>query len=124
MKQMEIAVDFDGTCVDHRYPQIGPEPPLCIQTLKDLTNQGHKLILFTMRSGKGLSDAVQWFSNNGVTLYGVQKNPTQEQWTTSNKCHADMFIDDLAFGAPLIQPEGFFRKCIDWSKVRAHFNLK
>jgi hypothetical protein len=77
-----------------------------------------------MRSGKSLNEAVQWFSENGVELYGIQKNPTQENWTSSNKCHANMFIDDLAFGAPLIHPKGFFRPCIDWSKVREHFNLK
>ena len=77
-----------------------------------------------MRSGKGLNEAVQWFTENGILLYGIQKNPTQENWTTSNKCHADMFIDDLAFGAPLVKPEGFFRQCVDWSKVREHFNLK
>ena len=46
---MIIAVDFDGTIVEHRYPSIGPEIPFAIETLKLLREERHKLILWTVR---------------------------------------------------------------------------
>lgn len=102
---MIIAVDFDGTVVDHRYPLVGPPAPLAIETLYDLIAKKHKLLLFTMRSGQGLADALTWFVAHGITLWGAQYNP-------------ELYIDDAAFGCPLIQPEGFNRPCVDWQKVR------
>lgn len=120
---MIIAIDFDGTCVDHCYPVIGKNNPLAVETLKDLIKLGHKLILWTMRSDKELQDAVTWFKNNDIVLYGIQSNPEQYTWTTSKKCYAQLYIDDAAFGAPLIKFELFNRPCLDWSKVREYFKL-
>jgi hypothetical protein len=120
---MIIAVDFDGTCVDHHYPLIGREAPEAVRTLIDLTKQGHQLILWTMRSGQTLEDAVEWFTKNDIRLHAVQKNPTQSSWTSSNKCLANIYIDDAALGAPLIDLPHFNRPCIDWLKVRKFFQL-
>jgi hypothetical protein len=116
---MIIAVDFDGTCVDHRYPDIGEDAPLAAQTLKELAADGHLLILWTMRSGGFLGDANDWFKDRGIPLYGIQKNPAQAGWTSSPKCYANVYIDDAAFGAPMIHPEGFARPCIDWRRVHS-----
>ena len=116
---MYIAIDFDGTCVDHRYPDVGEDAPLAVQTMKELVADGHLLILWTMRSGGFLSDAHDWFKDRGIPLFGSQKNPTQDGWTSSPKCYAHVYIDDAAFGAPMIHPEGFARPCIDWRNVRA-----
>lgn len=116
---MIIAVDFDGTCVDHRYPDIGEDAPFATQTLKELAANGHLLILWTMRSGGFLGDASDWFKDRGIPLYGIQKNPTQAGWSSSPKCYANVYIDDAAFGAPMIHPEGFARPCIDWRRVYA-----
>lgn len=118
-KQKIIAVDFDGTVVDHRYPAIGPSAPLAIPVLQELVAAGFKIILFTMRSGRHLSEATDWFQNNGIKLWGVQYNPEQLTWSTSNKCYAEMYIDDAAFGCPLIRPAGFLRPCVNWHKVRS-----
>ena len=115
---MIIAVDFDGTVVDHRYPEIGPEAPLAVDTLLSLSNQNHKIILFTMRSGTPLTEAVNWFLERRIPLWGVQFNPDQARWSASNKCYAELYIDDAAFGCPLIKPEGFHRYCVDWRLVR------
>lgn len=97
---MIINVDFDGTCVTHEYHQIGKsigaEP-----ILRELTKRDHLLILFTMRSGKELQDAVSWFNENNIPLYGINTNPTQLRWTTSPKSYADYMIDDSAIGTPL-----------------------
>ena len=120
-----VAVDFDGTCVDHRYPKSieeCPDVPYAVETLKHMVDtKGIKIILYTMRSGLMLEEAVEWFKRNDIQLYGVQENPTQKQWTRSPKCLADLYIDDAAFGAPLIKISTFWRPCLDWSKVMEFF---
>jgi hypothetical protein len=69
-----------------------------------------------MRSGKELDDAVNWFKENNIPLYGIQKNPQQHKWTTSPKAFGKLYIDDAALGCPLIHGE--FRPYVDWIKVR------
>ena len=83
-----ICVDFDGTVVEHCYPYIGNESPNCSEIMKRWIDEYEiGFILDTMRDGKELDEAVKWFEERGVDLYGVGKNPTQEKWTKSNKCH-------------------------------------
>ena len=114
---MYIAIDFDGTCVTHDYPRIGKEIGAA-KVLKRLIEAGHKLILNTMRSDKELQDAVNWFKKNGIELYGVNENPTQKRWTNSPKVYAHMYIDDAAFGCPLINaPELSNRPFVDWDSI-------
>lgn len=93
-------VDFDGTVVTHEYPFVGRDIG-AVPVLKRIVRNGHKLILFTMRSGFTLDDAVEWFKTNEIPLYGIQTNPTQNSWTTSPKSLADIMIDDSAIGCPL-----------------------
>jgi len=118
---MEILIDFDGTCVIHRYPGCGPDIKGAVEVLKELVANGHKLILFTMRGSldNGLQEAVNWFRERGIKLYGIQKNPTQESWTNSPKAYGHLIIDDTALGAPLIyNPAISDRYFIDWKGVR------
>ncbi|MBR2326178.1 MAG: hypothetical protein IKA49_02320 [Alistipes sp.] len=114
---LNIAVDFDGTCVTHEYPylglDIGAQP-----VLRELVEQGHNLILYTMRSGKLEKEAVEWFKKNDIPLYAVNSNPTQKKWTKSIKVHADVYIDDAALGCPLIHSMNASRPYVDWVKVR------
>jgi hypothetical protein len=119
---MYICVDFDGTVVDHCYPRIGQPVPEAITWLKRLQSQGARLILFTMRADNGdggsyLQEAVDYLEKNGVILYGINRNPDQDSWTSSPKAYADVYIDDAAFGCPLIHPKGFQRPCVDWKKI-------
>lgn len=119
---MYICIDFDGTIVDHCFPEIGTEAPKAIYWLKRLQDQGAKLILFTMRSntsvgGPMLSDAVSFLEDKGIKFYGINKNPDQDSWTESPKAYADIYVDDAAFGCPLIRPKGFRRPCVDWETV-------
>jgi hypothetical protein len=113
-----IAVDFDGTCVTHKYPKIGryigAEP-----VLKDLVAKGDKLILWTMRHGDELQAAVNWFAERGIPLFGVNENPEQKTWTNSPKAYAHVYIDDAALGAPLSNGLTGERPFIDWDVVRA-----
>ncbi len=97
---MIIAVDFDGTIVEHRYPAIGKEKLFAFETLKALQKQGHQLILWTFRSGKELDDAVEFCRKNGVEFYAVNKSYPEEEFTSelSRKINADLFIDDRNLG--------------------------
>jgi len=108
---MIVAVDFDGTVVEHRYPEIGKELDDGVRVLKRLLLNGHRLILFTMRSGKTLLDAVDWFYDRGINLWGINTNPMQKKWTTSPKAFADIIIDDSALGCPMNE-DG-----VDWIEV-------
>ncbi len=112
-----VCVDFDGTCVTHDFPLIGKDIG-AINVLRKLVENGHKLIIFTMRSGKTLEDANKWFSDNGIPLYGIQTNPTQKNWTASPKCYAQLYIDDAALGCPLkADNELSSRPFVDWEIV-------
>jgi hypothetical protein len=127
---MEIIIDFDGTCVTHEFPKVGKDIGATV-VLKKLVDAGHKLILFTMRAnvndvfspefegkftGNYLDDAVDWFKQNDIHLYGIQTNPTQHTWTSSPKAYGQLFIDDCGMGCPLIYPkEG--RPYVDWNCV-------
>lgn len=114
---MEIVIDFDGTVVTHDYPNIG-KPIGSVPVLKKLVENGHKLILFTMRSGEQLEEAVKWFSDMGIELYGIQKNPTQHTWTSSPKAYGQLIIDDAALGAPLKTDLDISKRpFIDWERV-------
>lgn len=113
---MKFAIDFDGTCVTHKYPEIG-EDIGAVPVLQELVDEGHTLILFTMRSGKELNDAVTWFHRNGIILHGINEDPGQKRWTQSPKAYAQVYIDDAALGCPLIYEHGE-KPYVDWVEVR------
>ncbi|MEG1699753.1 MAG: hypothetical protein RRY33_08520 [Alistipes sp.] len=112
-----IAVDFDGTVVTHAYPEIG-EDAGAVAVLKELSGNGCKLILYTMRHGELLDKAVEWFRARGIPLYAVNANPTQRKWSSSPKIHADLYIDDNNLGCPLRFIDGEKRPVADWRRIR------
>lgn len=95
-----IAVDFDGTIVEHAYPAIGKEMLFAFATLKEMQKKGHKLILWTFRSGPLLEEAVEYCRKNGIEFYAVNRNYPEEEIneTISRKINADIFIDDRNVG--------------------------
>lgn len=97
---MIIAVDFDGTIVDHEYPEIGNPKLFAFETLKALQEQGVQLILWTYRAGKELDEAVEYCKKNGIEFYAVNKNYPEEVYdeTISRKIYADVYIDDRNVG--------------------------
>jgi len=98
---MTIAVDFDGTIVRHRYPKIGDEIPFATETLRLLLRDRHRLILWTVREGKLLDEAIEWCRARGVEFYAVNRDFPEEDATGtgfSRKIKADLFIDDRNFG--------------------------
>jgi hypothetical protein len=97
---MTIAVDFDGTIVEHRYPKIGEEIPFATETLKILAQERHKLILWTVREGELLEEAIEWCRQR-VFFYSVNKDYPEEEKSHngfSRKLKADLFIDDRNLG--------------------------
>lgn len=121
---MIIAIDFDGTIVDHAYPKIGEPVPKALDTIHALQALGHDLILFTMRSETHLDDAVQYLEAAGIKMWGINENPDQHKWSKSRKVYAQMYIDDAALGCPMQVIEGFERACVDWIKVAKHFQIQ
>lgn len=129
---MDIIVDFDGSVVTHEYPRVGKDIG-AVPVLKKLVASGHRLILFTMRSEKrgispvtgnmqdgGLADAVNWFKENEIPLFGIQTHPTQHTWTSSPKAYGQLILDDTAYGCPLIFDEKMSnRPFINWPVVEA-----
>lgn len=100
---MTIAVDFDGTIVEHRYPSIGKPKPFAVETLTQLMRDGHRLILWTSREGALLQEAVDWCEKQGIRFYAVNSNyPDQalvfQSDTKSTKVTADLYIDDRNVG--------------------------
>lgn len=115
-----IAVDFDGTIVEHRFPDIGKPVPLALETLRECRELGAELILWTMRSDSKeenyLSQAVEYLDANGIELFGINQNP-ETDWSTSPKAYAHIYVDDAALGCPLM-PSTTGRPMVDWAKVR------
>ncbi|MBQ4161836.1 MAG: hypothetical protein IJD84_02930 [Parabacteroides sp.] len=99
---MVIAIDFDGTIVKHRYPAIGEELPFAIETLKRLQKDGHKLILWSVREGRLLEEAVSFCRERGLEFYAVNRDYPEEEKERNNhfsrKLKADLFIDDRNLG--------------------------
>ena len=115
---MIIAVDFDGTCVTHEYPEMGLDIG-AVPVLKELIENGNQLILLTMRSGSTLEDAITWFDDNDIDLWSVNINPEQKSWTDSSKAYAHLYIDDAGLGAPVKKDKKLSdRSFIDWGLAR------
>jgi len=106
---MIIAVDFDGTIVEHKYPEIGKVKLFAFETLKQFQKQGHELILWTSRHGEELNEAIEFCIQHGVEFYAVNTNYPGEvfiEGESSRKIVADIYIDDRI-------PGGFQ----GWSKI-------
>lgn len=114
LRNLKIAVDFDGTIVEHQYPKIGKDMLFAFETLKELQKHGALLILWTFRAGKELDDAVEYCTRKGIEFYAVNKNYPEEIYddTISRKINADVFIDDKNVG-------GF----LGWSSIWQELSL-
>lgn len=98
-KSLTIAVDFDGTIVENKYPEIGKPKMFAFESLKKLQEEGHQLILWTYRHGDKLSEAVNFCKMRGIEFYAVNKSYPEEDFEgVSRKILADIFIDDRNIG--------------------------
>lgn len=116
---MVIGVDFDGTCVMDCFPEIGEDVPGAERVLNRLINCGHKIVLWTVRGDKldgmptfYLMDAIRWFHERDIPLYGINATPIENKVSLSPKIHVDLFIDDRNLGCPLLDC-----RAVDWDMV-------
>lgn len=122
MKRIYIALDFDGTLVTHEFPEIGTDIGAWgwLNKIQD-TFPEVRYILNTMRGGEHLGQAVDVCLKHGIKLFGINTNPTQSDWTISNKPYAHVYVDDAALGCPLItdavHPTKDVRPFVNWMKV-------
>lgn len=130
-RQMIIAVDFDGTLVDHVFPEIGEVVPGAFEWLKRFKEAGAFLILYTMRADergvksyekfpgerKFLTEAIDFCRAQGVEFDAHNRNPQQDEWTSSPKAYAHIYIDDAAFGCPLSPAKNGGRCMVNWEVV-------
>jgi len=114
LRNLKIAVDFDGTIVEHEYPRIGKDKLFAIETMKELHKQGALLILWTFRVGAELDEAVEYCRKKGIEFYAVNRNYPEEAYdeSVSRKINADVYIDDKNVG-------GF----PGWSEIWQHLSL-
>ena len=100
LKNLKIAVDFDGTIVEHQYPKIGKDLLFAFETLKELQKHGALLILWTFRAGPELDEAIDHCKLKGVEFYAINRNYPEEIYddSISRKINADVFIDDKNVG--------------------------
>lgn len=116
-----IAVDFDGTIVEHRFPSIGEPLPHAIRVLKRISEAGHHIVLNTCREDddenninrKYLTHATQFLKGQGVTVFSVNENALEDDFRYKGlrrKPYANLYIDDKAFGT---------YECVDWLHIEA-----
>jgi len=100
LQNLKIAIDFDGTIVEHEYPDIGKDKLFAFETMRELQKHGALLILWTFRAGKELDEAVEYCRKKGIEFYAVNKNYPEEKYgdSISRKINADVYIDDKNIG--------------------------
>lgn len=112
-----LSLDVDSTLMTFEYPKLGLDIG-AIPYLIKLQEMGVKMILNTMRCGKELEDADTWLKQRGIVVWGLNKNPTQKSWTDSPKVYAHLYVDDAAFGCPLVlDKEKSDRPFVNWDIV-------
>lgn len=115
-----LAVDFDGTVVEHQFPRVGPDIPFAAHCLRQLVDEhGIRIVLWTCRSGTYLDDAVRWFAERDIPLWGVNANLEQHAWSSSPKAFAHLYVDDMALGVPLLPAVAGRRRAVDWQSAIA-----
>lgn len=97
MRNKIIAVDFDGTLCENKWPEIGSPNEEVIEYLKNRQKSGDKLILWTCRMGKRLDEAVKWCEEHGLIFDAINDNlPETLAWigSVTRKIFAHEYIDD------------------------------
>lgn len=95
-----IAVNFDGTLCENKWPEIGEPNQNLIDKLVESRKKGEtKLILWTCRTGDKLEEAVEWCEGHGLIFDAVNENLPEiieMLGGDTRKIYADEYIDDRA----------------------------
>lgn len=120
--KLPICVDFDSTMIiTDKYPNIIGENKPCVKVMKKWIENGVGIILWTIRDGDALQEAVNWCKEQGLELYGINENPTQKQWNSSKKCYSVLKIDDANVGTKLIYDDKY-RPRVDWDYIDKNYS--
>lgn len=94
-----FAIDFDGTIVEHEFPDIGPEKPNALDTMRALQKVGHKIIIWTCRTGEMLDVIEQWLKKKNFVPDSINKSlvPYSSYGFSFPKVYADFYLDDRSF---------------------------
>ena len=120
-KTVVLAIDFDGTLVLAKYPEIGLDLG-GLFWLSQLHAMGCELVLWTCRTGQYLEDALLWLGKNGYSdvLAGVNSKAPSCTWMEDDprKIYADIYIGDRALGAPMKRyADDRFPPHFDWDNA-------
>jgi hypothetical protein len=122
---MRIYLDFDGTVVEHTFPNIGEDNPLAIETIKQLIKNRHEVILNTLRSEIShisLENALFYLRNKGLILKHTDTKIQPLEFDLEyNVKIGVMYIDDISVGTPLIDAKKSNGRMVDWAKLRTLF---
>lgn len=95
-----VAIDFDGTLVEDRFPDIGRPYENMFNLVKVLQDKGVKVVLWTSRDGERLEKAISFCNDKGIVFDAVNENikEVQEMFhTDTRKIYADIYLDDKAY---------------------------
>jgi hypothetical protein len=130
---MLIYLDFDGTVVEHAYPQIGADNPRALQVIRRLQDAGHQIILNTYRADLNdgsLQEAINYLQHPGRNLLPISEhtplkiNPPNWNWEQTVKDNT-LFIDDVSSGTPMIPNVQLpFGQQVDWKTLESWFEEK
>ena len=113
---MIVALDFDGTVVDHAYPDIGEDLGAFPWIQRLVHDYGARILLWTLRDGSELVNAARYMAHNGVRVEASNALPGQHEWSMSPKVHRDLYIGDDALGIPL-REGATGREVVDWERA-------
>jgi predicted mannosyl-3-phosphoglycerate phosphatase (HAD superfamily) len=127
---MLIYLDFDGTVVEHAYPEIGADNPNALKVIRRLQDAGHSIILNTYRADLNdgsLQEALNYLHHPGRNLLLISEhtplkiNPPNWNWDQAVKDNT-LFIDDVSSGTPMIQNVQLpFGQQVDWKTLESWF---
>lgn len=125
-KILTIYLDFDGTVTEHEYPKLGRFNPYALETIKELIDFGHDVILNTMRiEGKKeyFDLAISYINHHHRIIMKVEKytnnkiHPTSLNWDEVERTNI-LYIDDSSIDTPLIKAVMTNGMMVDWIKMK------
>lgn len=121
---MDIYLDFDGTVVEHDYPNIGKLSPNALEVIKKLQTAGHTIILNTMRvefEDDSMQEALDFINLNetvtGINISRQTKHKVYPQRWNLDKIEDEIYIDDITPNIPLIKATEVDGMMVDWLEI-------
>lgn len=118
-----IYIDFDGTIVEHKFPEIGKPVPHAFEVIRKLKAKGHDLVLNTMRSEiwSGINEVLDYCKENGCEFEYWSTNKRQPiNWSLSMASKTgNIYIDDETTAIPLMPTSNGNGWMVDWKEVES-----